>query len=155
MVCCSVASAAIEAQFIEGAPKDEFVIWNSGPCPISDASLLIDLSSSNGQLIFDVSEHGGGVEVYQPFELTDGEQALGELPIVQDGQNQLQLKITHLAAGARIAFTIDVDDTIGQREITVSGAEIEGATLSISSESFRAVGAFSSDSYTALEAPEC
>ncbi|WP_181893152.1 aggregation factor core [Falsiruegeria mediterranea] len=125
------AQAGLSIRFIEGAPKDRFQIENTGGCDITGAMLRLDLSSSQGALIFDVSSTGAGVEVFQPFVLVEGQEALASVPAVVDGQDTLDLAVDRLEPGAAIGFTIDVDDTIGTRQITVTGSEIEGATVSI------------------------
>ncbi|SLN16085.1 hypothetical protein PSA7680_00433 [Pseudoruegeria aquimaris] len=126
----SAAQAGLLVRFVEGAPKDRFEIRNEGTCPTAAGTLMLDLSKSAGGLIFDVTGRGAGVEVFQPFEMVAGAEALASLPKVRDGQDRLELAIENLPPGGLIAFTIDVDDTLGARAITVSGAEIAGATVS-------------------------
>lgn len=128
MVSASPALADLKVDFIEGAPKDRFVISNEGKCDFSAGKITIDLATSAGQLIFDVTEQGKGVEVFQPFELVSGSKSMVGLPTVRDGDKVVILNVKELKVGGQIAFTIDVDDTIGAREITVSNAEIEGAS---------------------------
>lgn len=123
--------ADLSIRFIEGAPKDRFEIKNVGACTLPVSSITLDLSTSHGGLIFDVTGRGAGVKVFQPFEVVAGEDVFSTLPTVVDGQNKLDLPISELDAGASIAFTIDVDDTLGKREITVSGSEIAGATVTL------------------------
>lgn len=130
LLTATAAQADLRVSFDEGAPKDRFRIENTGACMISQSSILLDLSTSSAGLIFDVTARGAGVDVFQPFEIVEGAGALAALPTVLDGQSQIRLDVTRLAPGETIAFTIDVDDTIGQREITVSNAEIEDATVS-------------------------
>ncbi|SFK67500.1 aggregation factor core [Shimia haliotis] len=129
VVAATHALSSVDVRFIEGAPKDRFEIRNSGACPISSATLTLDLSTSAAGLIFDVTGAGAGVEVYQPFAVTSGKASLRSLPDVRDGQNKLLLDIDTLSPGNSISFTIDVDDTTGGREITVNGSEISGATV--------------------------
>ncbi|WP_299356753.1 aggregation factor core [uncultured Shimia sp.] len=126
----TTAQADLRVSFDEGAPKDRFRIENTGACAMSDLSLLVDLAPSQGGLIFDVTSEGQGVEVFQPFEIVQGAEALDGVPKVTDGQTEISLDIVNLAPNEAIAFTIDVDDTLGQRAITVSGAEIQGAVVS-------------------------
>lgn len=128
----SVAFADLRVSFDEGAPKDRFRFENTSDCTINAATVLLNLSTSSAGLIFDVTGQGAGVEVFQPFEIIEGAAALSALTTVSDGDNQVELKIATLAPGKAVAFTIDVDDTIGQREITVSGSEINGATVELS-----------------------
>lgn len=123
------ASADITVRFIEGAPTDRFVFEATGACPIPQARLTIDLAGSDAGLIFDVTPTGAGVEVFQPFVLVAGAEFVTATSGVVDGDQRLSLDVAALEPGAQIAFTIDVDDTIGAREITVSGAEITGARV--------------------------
>jgi len=129
------AYADLQVQFIEGAPKDRFVIMNVGSCDLGPAVFTIDFAASNSGLIFDVTETGGGVEVFQPFEVTDGAQYLVEVPVISDGDQRATLSMTGIAQDEMIAFTIDVDDTNGTREITVTDDEISGTTFSLISDS--------------------
>lgn len=155
LFCAGPLHAGLQARFIEGAPKDRFIIENVGACDVEASTLSIDLAPSSGRLIFDVSEAGAGVEVFQPLEFTDGLDALLVLPNVDDGQTAVELEIASLKAGDSLAFTIDVDDTIGQREITVTGSEIAGATLTYAKDGQSSSAVFSSDARTSLTIPEC
>lgn len=132
VLCAGITSPAwanMAVSFDEGAPKDRFTFTNTGSCAITNAQVLLDLSGSKSGLIFDVTGKGAGVEVFQPMEMIAGAQALRGVPEVKDGDNQIRLDIGELKAGQSIAFTIDVDDTAGDREITVSGSEIAGARV--------------------------
>ncbi|MCT8161110.1 aggregation factor core [Pseudoruegeria sp. SHC-113] len=142
-------------RFVEGAPKDRFEIRNEGSCAIGASTLTLDLSLSAGGLIFDVTGRGAGVEVFQPFEVVRGQSALAALPQVTDGQDQLELKITDLPPGGVIAFTIDVDDTLGARAITVSGAEITGATVSHLSAQASDTAVFTAEATAELAQAPC
>jgi len=109
--------------FVEGAPKDRFVVTNLG-CALSDATLVIDLSTSPAGLIFDVTAQGAGVEVFQPVELIAGSAA--------DGDQQLSITLGNVATGAEYIITADLDDlqsngALGQ--IRVAGSEIAGASV--------------------------
>ena len=130
----SLSYADLQVQFIEGAPKDRFVIINVGSCDLGPAKVTIDFAASNAGLIFDVTDTGAGVEVFQPFEVTDGAQYLAELPMISDGDQRATLSMTGLGQNKTIAFTIDVNDTNGTREITVSDNEISGTTFSLMSD---------------------
>lgn len=125
----TAAMADVSVVFREGAPKDRFTIENTSGCSLKGAVVTIDLSKSKAGLIFDVTNQGAGVEVFQPFELTSGAQYLTKVPAVRDGDNAVDLALSSLPKGQNVSFTVDVDDTIGQREITVSGAEIKGAAV--------------------------
>ena len=147
--------AGVEVRFIEGAPKDRFIVKNVGACDLEGAIVNIDLSPSAGQLVFDVAEAGVGVDVFQPLELVDGADALVQPPLVTDGQTFVTLEVATLASGSNISFTIDVDDTIGQREITVSGSEIEGTTVSYVSGAQTSTAVFSTDALANLPIADC
>lgn len=125
------AFADITARFIEGAPKDRFVFENTGNCTLEAAKLTLDLSKSAGALVFDVTNAGAGVEVFQPFELVSGADLVRTNAPVRDGDKVLSLEVADMAPGAVIAFTIDVDDTLGNREITVNETEITGSQIRI------------------------
>ncbi len=126
------ALADLQVKFIEGAPKDRFVITNVGDCDLGAGQLEIDFSNSDGGLIFDVTGSGAGVEVFQPFEVTAGAELLIAQPTITDGDQLALLDMSGLGVDETITFTIDVDDTIGAREITVAGNEISGTTMTLS-----------------------
>ncbi|CAD0184645.1 hypothetical protein RUESEDTHA_01527 [Ruegeria sp. THAF57] len=155
LLVASSLQAGVQIRFIEGAPKDRFVLTNVGTCQVEASNVKIDLSQSAGRLIFDVTEKGAGVEVFQPLEFVEGADALRQLPSVVDGQNTIELEIASLAAGDTLAFTIDVDDTIGQREITVTGSEIEGATVSYTDADKTSTATFSSEALVNVTTKDC
>jgi len=151
--CCLAAATALASgpaaadfavRFIEGAPKDRFEIVNRAACVRTATDLVIDLRPSAAGLVFDVTGSGAGVEVFQPFELVAGADALVQRPQVGDGDTRVTLSVRRLAPGARIAFTIDVDDTLGPRGITVAGSEIEGALVRVSAGGQTRAARFSS-----------
>jgi len=128
------AQANVEVRFSEGAPKDRFTISNKGKCPLKNLTVDLDLSKSQGKLIFDITGAGAGVEVFQPFEVTEGQLKLASGTSVKDGDSTLSLLITSLNPGQRASFTIDVDDTIPAGAlgmIRVAGSEIKGGTVSV------------------------
>jgi len=143
LVGATAAHADLRVNFYEGAPKDRFRIENASDCTLAASSITLDLSTSTAGLIFDVTDAGAGVEVFQPFEVVEGANLLRATPSVLDGQSQIRLDVGTLAPGQAIAFTIDVDDTLGQRAITVSGSEIEGATVLYQQDGGAATGTFS------------
>ncbi|MFK7835107.1 MAG: aggregation factor core [Sulfitobacter sp.] len=129
ILCTSAAQADLTVRFDEGAPKDRFTLTNTGDCAVPAARVTLDLGTAPAGLIFDVTGTGAGVEVFQPFELVAGAENLNVLPTVLDGDTAIELDLRGLGQGQSVAFTIDVDDTGGGREITVSGSEIAGATV--------------------------
>ena len=137
--------ADVTVRFDEGAPKDRFVIQNTGPCALADIVVTLDLGASRAGLIFDVTAAGAGVSVFQPLEIVEGRASLSQVPEVRDGDNTLALPIAGLAEGASIAFTIDVDDTAGTQATMVSGAEIEGAKVTVLTAGRSLEGIFGTD----------
>ncbi len=139
------AQADIRVQFDEGAPKDRFTITRVGECALGASVVVLDLSKSPSGLIFDVSGSGQGVEVFQPFELVSGADYLTSQPTVRDGDQAIRLPLASLEQGDSVAFTIDVDDTGGGRESTVSDSEIEGAVVRVGTQDGSFGGAFGGD----------
>lgn len=124
-------AADLRVEFREGAPKDRFVVKNIGECALNAFSVTIDLKNSAGKLIFDVTDQGAGVEVFQPFEVVTGFDFLATQPRVTDGQTEVTLKMRSLDPGASLVATTDVDDTIGAREITVKNSEFTGSVITV------------------------
>lgn len=151
----SPALADLTVAFDEGAPKDRFTFSNNGDCNIEAAKLTLDLSGSKSGLIFDVTSKGAGVEVFQPLELVSGQDSLNLVPSVKDGDAIIRFDIKNLRAGENISFTIDVDDTMGGREITVSGSEIAGAKVSLQSNGETVTSSFDETAKTALKLSGC
>lgn len=153
------AQANIEVDFYESAPKDQFVIKNTGKCLLQDLTLEIDLTKSAGQLIFDTTAAGAGVEVFQPFEVTRGNISLISQSGVKDGDAKLALSIPNLPSGKSVSFTIDVDDTLPVSElgkIRVAGSEIKNGLVKISSGKQNPTSAvFGSNSKATILQPAC
>lgn len=126
----TLAVADIDLRFQEGAPKDRFVIENN-LCSLSNVTLTIDLSTAPAGLIFDVTEQGAGVEVYQPVELEQGSAVLTE---VTDGSQKLQLMLEEFRLGDELTVSADLDDTMPNSslgQIRVADSEIAGVTVSV------------------------
>lgn len=137
--------AEVNVAFKEGAPKDRFVLTNSGTCDLDAVSITLDLESSASGIIFDVASSGPGVEVFQPLQIVTGKNYVSETPQVSDGDRTITLHLNSFPQGETVAFTIDVDDTGGGREITVAGSEIAGATASLQTAARRVSAAFSNN----------
>lgn len=142
LLFATTATADLVVTFDEGAPKDRFTFQNSGACALPASTLALDLKGSAGALVFDTTDQGAGVEVFQPFELVSGKAVVTGTSTVTDGDTRLTIDIKGLNAGEKLAFTIDVDDTLGQREITVNDAEISGAIVSTTGAGEQASAAF-------------
>jgi len=159
LVMTQLAHANIQVNFYESAPKDSFVIKNMGNCALSNLKVEIDLSKSDGRLIFDTTATGAGVEVFQPFEVTKGDIKLASKASVKDGDASISLSIPSLPKNNSVSFTIDVDDTLKNSElgmIRVSGSEIKNAKVSISVGKKKSEEAlFGSDSKATVTQPAC
>ena len=153
------AQANIEVTFVESAPKDRFVIKNTGKCLLQNLSLEIDLSKSAGRLIFDTTAIGAGVEVFQPFEVTEGSIAINPQRLLKDGDSKLSLLIEELASEKSASFTIDVDDTLPKSElgkIRVADSEIKNGLVEFSStKSKTSSGIFGKDSKAIILLTPC
>ena len=149
------ALADVNVKFIEGAPKDKFILTNVGICELTGLEVTVDLTGSTSGLIFDVTDSGPGVEVFQPFQVVSGQDLLAGTPNVADGDKSVTLLLKTFGQGQSVAFTIDVDDTSGTREITVSKGEIRGATVTIATSTEKFSGSFDGLSKTSVSIPDC
>jgi len=130
----SVCGFEASVQFNESAPRDSFRISNTSSSNWFINTLSLDMSTSAGNLIFDVTAEGAGVEVFQPFRADDGEASLLEQPSVLDGDQRLVLVLSGFATGVDYRFTIDVDDQLSNSElgqIRVAASEMSGAQLTL------------------------
>ncbi len=151
--------ADIVVNFVESAPKDRFVITNNGNCEYSLLTMEIDLRNSAGRLIFDTTAAGAGVEVFQPFEVSQGQVRLLFADQVTDGDQMLSVEIKALLPNTSASFTIDLDDTLTESElgnIRISASEIMDGKVNVSYGTQPALSAnFSSKSIAVVPAPEC
>lgn len=126
----SIATPALSADLVvnfrDGAPKDRFTLTYDGSCASEATQVDIDLGTAPAGLIFDVTGAGAGVEVFQPLEWVVGS---ARTSAVTDGDTVVSLELDPLAPGETLAFTVDIDDTTSDRQITVNGSEMVGATL--------------------------
>ena len=155
LLAAGPAFADLSVRFIEGAPKDRFVFTHEGACATGPMTLTVDLSGSAAGLVFDVTGEGAGVVVFQPVDLVSGGDRVTVLPEVADGDTSLDLALSGLAPSDVVAFTIDLDDTIVAREITVSRSEIVGAAITLTAGSTTATGTFGKDARTRVALPGC
>ena len=132
-----LGTANVDIKFQESAPKDRFTITNTSDCTLQNLLVTFDLTKTAGQLIFDTTADGEGVEVFQPFESRSNKMTLSQQAAVRDGQRSLTVDISELPPVSSVSFTIDVDDTLPQSElgmIRVAGSEMVGAIVSIDLE---------------------
>lgn len=159
LLILQAAQANVEVSFVESAPKDLFVFKNTGKCNLENVSIELDLSKSDGRLIFDTTATGAGVEVFQPFEVTEGSIALNSQAIVKDGDSKLSLIIAKLTPGKSASFTIDVDDTLPKSElgkIRVADSEIKNGLVRLNSAKQNSVSAiFGTDSKAVVMLRPC
>jgi hypothetical protein len=125
------ALADLRVEFVEGAPKDRFILTNIGSCTLNPSTVTIDLSKTAGRLIFDVTGAGAGVNVFQPFEIAEGADIVQGQPDVSDGEAMVTLALAAMPIGARIVVTTDIDDTMGTRETMVNSVEFAGARVMV------------------------
>lgn len=149
------AAADLRVTFIEGAPKDRFVIANGSDCPLDLKSVTIELSGSPHGLIFDVTDTGAGVQVFQPFELVAGEKFVRAVSKIRDGDTSVRLDVRTLPAREKIAFTIDIDDTVRNQETIVSDSEIAGARVNVQIGGNNADAAFTADAVAVIPTSAC
>lgn len=151
----TTAQADIVVRFADGAPKDRFTIINTAACATGPLAVTLDLIGSPAGLIFDVTGDGAGVEVFQPFELTAGADMVDGVGEVADGDQILTLLMSQMEAGAEVSFTIDVDDTAGTREITVTGSEIAGALAMVTTDTVLSDAVFDGSGQAQIPLASC
>lgn len=155
VLTATTAHADLTLRFDEGAPKDRFTLTNTSDCALPAMDVTVDLGTAPAGLIFDVTGAGAGVQVFQPFEVVAGADKLRETPAVLDGDSAVMLRLTGLGPDQSVAFTIDVDDTGGGREITVSGSEIAGAQFQTRLSGQILTGTFESDATARVAVQPC
>jgi hypothetical protein len=114
-----------------------------------NATFTLDLGGSSGGLIFDTTAQGAGVEVFPPVEsLTEN---VTTSPVT-DGATTLDIMVATLPTDGTIRLTADLDDTIvGGRQITVTGSEIAGATVAMTTADQVTRGVFGTDGAVYLD----
>jgi len=160
LFCVKTGFANIRVDFVEGAPKDRFIIKNIGTCKLVNLEIEVDLSNSSGKLFFDTTNAGAGVEVFQPFESGSEKLVLSSTTNnVDDGDQRLLLKIQELASNESVSFTIDVDDAMVDSrlgQIRVAGEELAGAIIKVDSTSAKDIlASFSTSNSATAELPAC
>ena len=133
----SLCGFSANVQFNESAPRDSFLIKNTSSSDWNISTLALDMTHSAGNLIFDVTAQGAGVEVFQPFRADDGPASLVEEPRVMDGDQRIVLALSGFSKGVDYRFTIDVDDQLTDSalgQIRVAASEMSGAELTLGIE---------------------
>ena len=124
----------IQGRFIEGAPRDRFVFSNNSADGWNIVQLMLALENSNGKLIFDTTDQGAGVEVFQPFRTESNSASLSAEPDITDGDQNVTLSFSRFTAGQTFQFSIDVDDQLTRSElgqIRVANSEMQGALVQL------------------------
>lgn len=149
----TTAQADLNVRFLEGAPVDRFVLTNVGACEIAGGTFRLLLEGSSAGLIFDVTEAGAGVEVFQPLTVTHGLARVIAVSDVTDGSTKLEIQLSGLSRAEEVIVTADLDDTRGNSlgQIRVAGAEIAGAEVSW--QGMKA--AFGADATATIPGPPC
>jgi hypothetical protein len=158
LILTSFVHASIQVNFIEGAPKDRFVITNNSQCLLKALRVDIDLTNTAGGLIFDTTATGAGVDVFQPFEVASGDIRLNGKASINDGDKVLSVTISSISPRASVSFTIDVDDTMPNSErgmIIISDSEIQGGTVKITLGSLDSDGTFGLNSMALVKMFDC
>lgn len=155
MCCATPVAADITVRFIEGAPKDRFEFTLVGACATGPAILSLDLAPAPSGLVFDVTGSGAGVEVFQPFEMVAGGDQMTAAPQVTDGDTGLSLEVASLIPTELVAFTIDIDNTIGRSATVVTGSEISGATAQVVIGDWSGIGTFGPDARATIPYSGC
>lgn len=158
MLFSAVAQADITVSFVESAPKDRFEIKNTGSCDIASAVVTVDLTGSAGKLVFDTTASGAGVQVFQPFEVREGELSLISANQVSDGDKALSVSVNNLPAGKLASFTIDVDDTLPKSQlgmIRVTDSEIKGGQITVEMSGKTSSAQFNDQGVAAIPESNC
>jgi len=75
--------------------------------------------------------------------------------VTRPGDQRITLNLTSLPIKQSIAFTIDVDDTAGTREITVADGEMSGTTVSLHVADKTYTAVIETGAQVTLESPDC
>jgi len=149
--------------FRESAPTDRFTIANTSSRNWQLNRLKLDMSHSLGNLIFDVTATGAGVDVFQPFVSEAGSAQLSEQPVITDGDQMIELAFSQFAPGADYRFSIDVDDQLTDSRLgqtRIDGSEIQGAVIMLTVEddsglTMQVSGSFDENSQIQLSTVDC
>lgn len=158
------AFADIRVTYTDSSPTDHFVIKNVSGCLLNKGKVTIDFSTSIGRLVFDIDRNGWGYGfgednylggTYQPLTIVSGEQFVKQMTEVKDGDNRFELEFVNFEHGDTIAFNVDVDDTAGLMHPSVSGLEIEGASINVITPSIESDGAFDANAVAETDRTTC
>lgn len=163
LVASSLSSHAdIRVTYTDSSPTDHFTVQNVSGCMLYKGELTIDFSTSLGQLVFDIDRNGwAGHEfstnsrVHQPLTIVGGEAFVKNVTDVKDGDNKVTIEFVNFKHGDRIHFNVDVDDTSGAYHPSVSGLEIQGASLNVITPTTENDGAFDANAVAETDRTSC
>jgi len=154
----TTATADLSVQFIEGAPTDSFVVRNTSTCILPAQVVSFDLSTSAAGLIFDVTDNGAGVEVFQPLKVVGANPLVLGTSTITDGDQTLDLQLDQMQPNDQLRITFDMDDTLENGElgqIRVSRSEIEGASVTSTATPDDTTAVFDTKGLAVLTNPNC
>lgn len=126
----SATAEGIDVLFRDGDGADRFIAYNQG-CPISNAVITLDFTSSAGGIVIDTAYGGGGSRDPMDVTLIEGD---AQLRAVSDGDRMLRIDVATFPTLSAITVTMDVDDTVGAFEdarVHANGEEVAGTTVFI------------------------
>ncbi|MEP3345603.1 MAG: hypothetical protein ABJN34_12190 [Litoreibacter sp.] len=141
LASASASFAQVDIRFTEGTPTDTFTLTNTG-CALSAVTVVIDGTGSYGGMIFDTKDGGAVSDAAQPFQILNGQISA---VAVEDAGPLLRFQVLDWPSESVVSFTIDVDDVLrhgDQGRTQVSGGEIAGAEVRISSDTASGFGVF-------------
>ena len=156
------SQADIRVTYTDSSPTDHFTVQNVSGCLLYKGELTIDFSTSLGQLVFDIDRNGWGGDgyrsnsrVHQPLRIVGGEAFVKNITDVKDGDNKVTIEFVNFKHGDRIHFNVDVDDTSGTYHPSVSGLEIQGASLNVITPTSENNGAFDANAVAETDRTSC
>ena len=121
--------AGVSGRLVEGVQQNHLDPVEPGDYALQANDCTIDLSKPQVTNIFDVTVRNVGVGASQSFEILCDQNAIASNSAVFGGQNKLNSHVSTPSSDGSGAFKINVDDTLGKREIAVTGLEIAGSTV--------------------------
>lgn len=153
------ANADLVVRFLEGAPKDRFVVTNSSGCTYDRGTLIIDLGTSPMGLYFDTKRGGAGQNVAQPFEIAGLNKLEASAEPVADGAMTAKVLFSDFTPEASLEITVDVDDSVRSGPMGVqmiANNEMMGATVrAVFEDSTAREARFDADGEARVAAPTC
>ena len=121
--------AGVSGRLVEGAQQNRLDPLEAWDCALHAKDCTIDLSKPQDTHIFDVTVRNVGVGASQLFEILCDQNTIASNSAVFGGQNKPNSRVSTPSTDGSGAFNINVDDSLGKREIAVTGLEIAGSTV--------------------------